>query len=77
MHNLQQTVQDTSRSVTVGVSEVPLETEKARIKLVEIKIISDLITMASGDSSRQVKFSLELAQAEIKRAIEIQKGLAK
>lgn len=76
MH-LQQTVQDTSRSVTVGVSEVPLATEKARIKLVEIKIISDLITMASEDASRQVKFSLELAQAEIKRAIEIQKGLAK
>lgn len=76
MTSLQQVTQDTCRSVRITVSEVPLETREARVKLTELYIIQNLI-VAAMDSSRVVKMHLEDAATSMSNAIALQERLAK
>ena len=76
MTSLQQTTQDTCRSVRIVLAEVPLETREARLKLAELYIIQNLI-VAAMNSSRVVRMHLEDAATSLSSAIAIQERLAK
>ena len=65
------------RPTVRGISSTVSEASPAQQKLAELYIIRNLIDSCQEDSSKQVVFSLQLAQAEVSHAIRIQEGLAK